>query len=536
MNAKPAGCSGCPLHHLGQGFALTDGKGTSGVLVVAEALGEDEARRGIPLVGRSGQTWDRLVSRTTDPVLGKLTRDHFKIHNVISCRPPDNLLVKAPYESAAIEHCRRYLEETLRDFRPKAILTLGNVPLRWFTGQWGIEQLRGYIFETPWGPVIPTYHPSYIQRGKWQLARVTQLDILKALEVSRKGSKAFFHDKDYTISPGYGQVVDFLSRWRAAGRPPLAFDIETPHSDQAAKAEDMVFEDDASYTILMCSLAFEPFKAISIPWIEPFITLLKAAFAEDAQFLVWNAKFDVPRLMASGVHFGGEVIDVMLAWHWLEPALPMGLKYVATFFCPDMGAWKLAMHQNFQWYNAADSDVLLRVFLGTRERLAAQGRWKTFLRHFVEYNKILLRMSERGITVDHERRAAAREHFGERLEGVVSTAQQLAPREILGTHPKRGYAKPPKDSAGMVQILVELNEKEVAQERKKEASAEKKRVAASAKAARKAARAEAKEAKARAKASKQGVRKVSGKVRKAKNAGRQLDGENLANLSAKEVA
>lgn len=494
MNEKPQSCFGCPLYSLGQGFALTDGAGTSGVLVVAEALGEDEARRGLPLVGRAGQTWDRVVSRTTDPVLGKLGRDHFKLANVISCRPPNNELVKAPYESAAIEHCRRHLEGVIKDFKPKAILTLGNVPLRWFTGEWGIEQLRGYIFDTPWAPVVPTYHPSYIQRGKWQLARVVQLDILKALEVSRKGAKSFFVDKDYTLSPGYHEVGTFLADWRAAGRPPLAFDIETPHSE-AAKAEDMVFEDDASYQILMVSLAWEPFKAISIPWIEPFIGMLKEAFAEDAQFLVWNAKFDVPRLMASGVHFGGEVIDVMLAWHWLEPALPMGLKYVATFFCPDMSAWKLAMHSNFQWYNAADSDVLLRVFLGTRERLEAQGRWRTFLRHFVEYNKILLRMSERGITVDHERRAAAREHFGTRLEGVVAAAQQLAPREILGTHPKRGYAKPPADPSGMVQILVELNEAEELRERKKVEREKAKQAEAFAKEQRKAARAAAKAAK-----------------------------------------
>lgn len=461
MLAKEKGCEGCVLQSLGGGFARTDGQGTSGVLVVAEALGEDEARAGKPLVGRAGQTWDRLVSRTTDPSLNrKLCRDDFTLANCINCRPPNNLLNKQPYEFAALDHCRPYLLDTIKRVRPKAILTLGNTPLRWFTGQWGIEQLRGYIFETQWGPVIPTYHPSYIMRGKWNLARVVQMDILKALEVARLGSAHFLRDKAYELSPDYKDVAEFLALWRAAGRPPLAFDIETPYGE-AADSEDMTFEDDASYTILMVSLSFEPFKAISIPWQEPFITMLKGAFAEDAQFLVWNAKFDVPRLNASGVHFGGSIIDAMLAWHWLEPALPMGLKYVSTFFCPDMHAWKLDMHRNFQWYNCADSDVLLRSFLGIRERLVGQGRWAKFLRHFVDYGKVLQRMSERGVSVDHEARKEARNYFQGRFVGVADSAKQLAPRAILGTHPKRGYVRTPSRFEGLVQIQVELTPKEV---------------------------------------------------------------------------
>lgn len=500
MNAKPNGCKGCPLFTLGQGFALSDGAGTSGVLVVAEALGEDEAREGRPLVGRAGQTWDRMVSRTIDPVLGPLSRQHFRLANTISCRPPDNVLVGAPYEQAATAHCRQHLEGVIKSFKPKAILTLGNVPLRWFTGHWGIEQLRGYVFDSPWGPVVPTYHPSYIQRGKWQLARVVQLDILRALDVSRVGSKAYLRDKDYILSPTLGELENFVAAWEKADFPPLAFDIETPYSDDAADAEDMVFEDDASYTILMVSLAFEGFKAISIPWMEPYISILKRVFAQDAIFLVWNAKFDVPRLMANGITFGGEIVDVMIAWHWLEPALPMGLKYVATFFCPDMSAWKLAMHKNFQWYNAADSDVLLRVFQGVKQRLVEQDRWKTFERHFMQYGKVLNKMTARGVQVDKARRDAARTHFAARFDAVVKAADFMAPVAVKPRHPKRGYKKVPADTSGMVQILVELTPEEEVRLQKDKERAEKKRAEQRDKELRKAARAAAKREREEAKA------------------------------------
>lgn len=499
MLGKPKECRGCPLYTEGLGFARTRGEGLSKVLVVAEALGEDEARAGKPLVGRAGATWDRIVARTTDPTTGlKLSSETAFLHaNVVNCRPPDNHLVGAPYEFGAINHCTPYLEETIREFKPAAILTLGNVPLRKFTGHWGIEQLRGYIFETKWGPVIPTYHPSYIQRGKWNLARIVQLDILRALEVAREGSQKFLHDKTYELSPSWHTVSAFVEGWRKAGRPPLAFDIETPFSGEAAENEEMVFEDDPSYTILMVSLSYEPFKAISIPWQEPFISLLREVFSEAPMSLVWNAKFDVPRLLANEVHFGGEIVDVMLAWHWLEPSLPMGLKWVATIFCPDMHAWKLDMGQNFQWYNAADSDVLLRVFRGVRERLEEQGRWKTFLRHFVEFGKILQKMTERGVSLDHDARAAARERFQARFDTTIKAADALAPGDIKPLHPKRGYKKTPKDTEGLVQIEVELTPEEEVQARKRDERLREKRRKEAEKAARKRAREEARAAKQR---------------------------------------
>jgi uracil-DNA glycosylase family 4 len=499
MLSKPRACAGCPLQTLGGGFALTGGGGKheAKILVVAEALGEDEVVRGEPLVGRAGQTWDRLVGKTIDPVLNRpLTRDDFLLANVVNCRPPGNVLTGASYEAAAIDHCRGYLEKTIREFKPRCILTLGNTPLRWFTGQWGIESLRGYVFETAWGPVVPTYHPSYIQRGKWNLSRVVQLDILKALEVARGGTAALHVDKAYELSPGVRELEAFCTRWHRAGRPPMAFDIETPKADESAEAEaDLTFEDDASYQILMISLAFEPFKAISVPWIEPYISVVKEIFKTPSTFLVWNAKFDVPRLMASEVHFAGEVVDVMLAWHWLEPALPMGLKYVATFFCPDMAAWKLEMHKNFSWYNCADSDVLLRVFQGVRERLEAQGRWGTFMRHFVEFGKVLNKMTERGVKVDQEARSAAREHFSERFAGVVSVAQAIAPPALGTLSPKRGYVRAPKDLSGLVQIEVELNEQELARKRKELDRARQKAAKEAEKQKRKAQREEAKRAK-----------------------------------------
>lgn len=430
--------------------------------------------------------WAKLLGRTSDPILNRKLK-------------PEDFLYYSTY-SGSSGSIDGELRNAVSKAAPSAILALGSPALFAAAGVGPVEQLRGYIFPTSRGPVISTYSPEYIRRGKWNLARVVQLDILKALEVARDGADKFLVEKAYELSPDYRAAESFFVGWRAAGRPPIAFDIETPYADDAASNEGMTFEDDASYQILMCSFSFKPFEAISIPWQEPFISLIKGVFKEAPNTLVWNAKFDVPRLLASGVHFNGGIIDVMLAWHYLEPALPMGLKYVATFFCPDMGAWKLDMHRNFQWYNAADSDVLLRVYNGVVKQLEAQGRWTKFLRHFVDFGKILQRMTERGISIDHEARTNARNHFQQRFSGVVQSTQALAPTNILGVHPKRGYAKPPKELGGLVQLYVELTPKEVATREKRLDNVRKKAAKKAAIQARKNQREEAKRIKAVGKA------------------------------------
>lgn len=473
-------CHGCPLFALGSGFARTAGRGDLDVLVVAEALGEEEVKASQPLVGKAGQTWDRIVSRTFDDRLKRsLRRDDFIHANIINCRPPDNVLVGAPYEIGAIDHCRSYLEETIRDAKPKAIITLGDSALRWFTGHSGITKLRGYVFDTPWGPVVPTYHPSYIMRGNFHLARVVQTDILKALRVSREGLEAFRKDKSYLHRPSIFDANDFLSAWRAAGRPPVAFDIETPRGSDK-KDEEMAFEDDESYTVLMCSFAYEPYKAISMPWIPPYYDVAKAILSEAPTSLVWNAKFDVPRLAAAGVEFTGEVIDAMLMWHWLEPAMPMGLKYVATFLCPDMSAWALEKEERgMPWYNCADSDVLLRSFYEIKERLIQQGRWAVFERHFLEYGKtVLAKMTKRGIQVDNNARIEGKEYFEARYAGVERDIQPFVPVEALPVHPKKGYKKteeqlkkgkkPAWEEGKMVKIKVQVTEEEYEKHLRKE--------------------------------------------------------------------
>ena len=358
------------------------------------------------------------------------------------------------------------------------VITIDEEAFHALTKWTGHESLRGYVFESHGGAyVVPTYSPERIRKGSWHLASVFQRDILRGLDVHRNGPPQRLDS--YLTYPSPEELAAFMAPWDPRTQP-LAFDIETPYS--GAKDENMSFDEDPSFTILMVSLAYEPHRAVSVPWSPPFDTMVARYLGSATRSLVWNAPFDVPRLQANGVDFEGEVIDVMLAWHWLEPALPMGLKFVAPFYCPEMPAWKLEQENNMAWYNAADSDTLLRCFLGIEQELREQDRWHVFERHFLEYGKLLRKMGRRGVLVNQETRREDSDLFEKKLRGIEADIQPHVPAECKPHHPKRGY-KATREvlekqgkwvEGGMREITVELSERDLEVRARAEERAKKK--------------------------------------------------------------
>lgn len=418
--------------------------------------------------------WRRIVSRTFDKTLNRyLSANDFE---VISTNGRDDAAGK--------------IRERVREGDVGCVLAVGEQAFLAASGHSHVLKLRGYGIRAERTVVVGTYGAEYILAGKYHLARIVQTDLLKGLAIARDGVRV--RERSYRPHPTPEDAATFYQEWTKAGRPPLAFDIETPYSSK--KDEGMTFEEDDSYTILMVAFAYRECEAISMPWFPPYTDIAKALLADAPQTLVWNAKFDVPRLMANGCEFGGEIIDAMVAWHWLEPSLPMGLKFVAPFLCPDMDAWALGKESDMALYNCGDADVLLRAFNSIRTKLVEQQRWGVFERHFLQFGKILTRMTKRGINVDLETRRASREEFQKEFEQVVREAQLLSPNEVRSVHPKKGYKK---DEAALRKsgvwvdgemrlIDVEISEEEAAKEEEK--------------AARKAERERAKEEKAKRRA------------------------------------
>mgnify|MGYP001610632982 CR=1 FL=1 len=458
MMSKPDHCRSCIGWQWGcSGYVPVSGSGENGVLLVAEAPGEHEAKEGVALVGKAGYYLFSQLQRAG------IEREGFRIHNVLSCRPPDNKLTKMPYEAAAIEHCSPLLDETIRQ-HVEATIGRGKNPVILTLGRIAFKRIMGLDDKNPilrvdyqcypfWSDkyncwVIAADHPSYLMRGNNHLVPVLQFGFKRALEIAENGFK--FHQPFYMKDPDpatFAQWVhDYENAWQAdPDNTILAFDIETPHK-QGADEEDVAKEEDDDYTILRCSFAYKGGEAASVPWRAEYKAYLEELFSSQGTKTVWNAGYDVPRITTQ-MPIHGDILDAMLMWHVLNSAMPKGLGFVTPFYCQDMSLWKHLSKDDPAGYNCQDSDALLRNCIGIKKDLISNKLWKVFDRHVVRLNKALTYMSEQGVLRDEQMRSEAETKLQDLLDVVEIKMEATVPKEARR---ERVYKKKPKDLAGIL--------------------------------------------------------------------------------------
>lgn len=458
MLAKPPSCVTCPLYGDGKGFVPADGVNALGVLIVGEAAGETEAALGKPFVGAAGSYLNRVLKRAA------LKREDFRVHNVLSCRPPDNKLLGMPYEEAAISHCRPNLDATIGLMRPRAIIALGGIPLRRLTGATSITRYRGFVLPGPGGSwVVPTFHPSYLlpRRGQAKTSRfvgAVAFDIKKAVQIAREGFRR--EEGVYVCDPPPSDFFRFVLEYEDAlakdAETYLSADIETPYKlktpDEQAltggdEEEEEDSEDDAAVAaaepILRISFAFRPHYAVSVPWLPPYLPLIQRLLGSVGRKVFWNGGFDVPVLRRNGMRVEGEVVDAMWAWHFLQSDLPRGLEFVASFFTSIL-PWKHTSGEDPARYNAIDSDVALQILLAVEKALRANGQWNIFYRHVVQLDPVLYQMGQvHGVHIDVAEQTKLRTFLEGEKARLLAEAQHLVPDEVKPRktlkRPREGY-------------------------------------------------------------------------------------------------
>lgn len=153
-------CEKCPLYLTRTNTVPGSGNVESPIMFVGEGPGADEDAMGEPFVGRAGQLLEKMLQEKA-----KIERKDVFITNIVKCRPPQN---RAPTEEE-VKSCQSYLDAQIIVIQPKIIVTLGNTPLNYFTGENKITQSRGRFFDW-YGEIkiFPTFHPSYLLRNQSQ--------------------------------------------------------------------------------------------------------------------------------------------------------------------------------------------------------------------------------------------------------------------------------------------------------------------------------------------------------------------------------
>jgi DNA polymerase len=157
LRARVAACTRCGLSATRTQTVFGVGNLHADWLVVGEAPGAEEDRRGEPFVGRAGQLLNSMLQ-----AIG-LPREQVYIANVLKCRPPGN---RDPGPTEVAE-CLPYLERQIALLKPKIMLAVGRIAaqnLLRTDKTLGTLRQQVHRFGAAQVPLVVTYHPAYLLR------------------------------------------------------------------------------------------------------------------------------------------------------------------------------------------------------------------------------------------------------------------------------------------------------------------------------------------------------------------------------------
>lgn len=173
LRAAVSKCIRCPLHSSRTQAVFGVGNENAEWLIIGEAPGAEEDRRGEPFVGRAGQLLDEMLRAAGQQ------REQVFIANILKCRPPNNRDPEAE-EAAA---CRAYLQRQIELIQPRIILAVGRIAAQQLLEtDTPVGRLRGQLHRFEDTPLVVTYHPAYLLRSPTQKRKAWQ-DLCLAMDV-----------------------------------------------------------------------------------------------------------------------------------------------------------------------------------------------------------------------------------------------------------------------------------------------------------------------------------------------------------------
>ncbi len=188
LAAAVAAFDGCALKKTAKNTVFADGNPQADLMLIGEAPGAEEDRRGLPFVGKAGQLLDRMLA-----AIGR-DRDSAYITNMLFWRPPGNRS-PSPEEIAL---CRPFVDRHMALVRPRLVVCVGGISAKALLDRTeGITRLRGKWYEiAPPGceaiAATAMFHPAYLLRQPAQ-KRLAWRDLLAIRD--KLGESTAKHEK-----------------------------------------------------------------------------------------------------------------------------------------------------------------------------------------------------------------------------------------------------------------------------------------------------------------------------------------------------
>lgn len=352
-------------------FVAPEGPVGAAVMIIGEAPGEREDQTGRPFVGPAGNLLNGFLRRAG------LDRDDVYITNVIKYRPPGNKITTADAK-LEIANNLKALQKEIKLVKPRVIVPMGNTALHALGIDFKIGECRGFVIRTPWGKVIPTWHPAYIFRQQQEMV-TAQMDWHKIA----KHSKTVTHPvipEDFELNPTIEDVerigMLIANKVQSGQQVRIGLDLETEYIEGSP----------LNTPIKLVGLGVTESKAMVIPFVnqdgsdywQTEDELLRAITVignilenPNVTLIVHNALFDILVLMNHGFKVRAKVFCTQIAQSLIYFPSKHSLNHVASIYT-DFPPWKLtATHddQGFRYYNARDCIVLHYVYAGEAQNI-----------------------------------------------------------------------------------------------------------------------------------------------------------------------
>ena len=323
-------CGKCGLDKTCQSPKMpVSGEGRRKILIVAEAPGENEDRRGIQLVGDAGNICATILHK-----VGINMRKDCWITNAIICRSweknENGATVNRTPTDDEIDWCRPNLSNTIQRLKPDIIIPMGEravrsiMPLLWKEGE--VDSIGTWVgWQIPsvkinaW--VCPTYHPSAVSYDRTPLTELLMTKHLRAVD-KLQGKPYPDGPPDYRkmvhciydaeeAATAIDQMMTDAVAFDETGNDalqPIAFDYETT----------MLKPEGAKARILCCSLS-NGHQTIAYPMIGRAVEMTKQFLKSDIPKIAANLQFeDRWSRKILKVIVRNWLWDTLLGAHWLD--------------------------------------------------------------------------------------------------------------------------------------------------------------------------------------------------------------------------
>lgn len=390
---KKEACRRCP--YATHPFVPPQGSFKSKSMWVGESPWVDEVEQGQPFVGRAGQRLNKLFK------LSDIDRTKQYITNAVKCKPGED---EGGINSEAIELCYKlFLRHEIEKVKPVVVVPMGNTALQSTIGRQGITSQRGIARKHEFKlkgstykcKVLPSYHPSYIDRqpGLEALA-VSDFSSVKwqssAVKVLTQGKA------DYKVLASKEEALKFFSELKEAG----SFSLDTETTDLDDRYADIIcISFSCKPYVARALFLYSPHpKKVKWAWDSKLLLRLYKLIHSGTLLYLQNGKFDLRKLRV----FFKKTLNLDMCWdkiNWhdtmlmhnlLDENLPKNLKDMSRLYTDIVyskeeldvvrgGLCHKASPSDLVVYACKDADATMRLGPLFEKKLKAEGLWPLYI-------------------------------------------------------------------------------------------------------------------------------------------------------------